>query len=361
MHLLTHSRMTAMKTCARKHYLAYELGIRRDTDSQPLRMGSAVHVGVDVFYASGLQAAVDAIRQNYATLPGYIRDEKDVTDWLVECETCVRLVCGYAWRWSESQTPVISSEQHFLIPLDGLPDGWALAGKIDREHDEQTIGELKTTSDSIDGIECDYWDRLRIDQQISQYVIAARESRPETNQVLYDVIRKPAISPKNPLHGLNAEQKAMLADGWYYNEQFTQEEICAAVGAKKESARMYGARLNADISERPDFYYQRRTVPRLEADLDEFRREACQLAAMIDWCREHDAWPRNTNACVHPYKCEYRSICFNNIDPLGELPAGYIRAENVHPELSVEALRDAAARLKQETSNGHSTSTACAC
>ena len=32
--LLTHSRMVSAKTCLRKHYYAYELGLRRDTDGQ---------------------------------------------------------------------------------------------------------------------------------------------------------------------------------------------------------------------------------------------------------------------------------------------------------------------------------------
>ena len=44
---LTNSRKNSAQTCLRKHYYAYELGIRKYVEDQPLRFGSAVHVGLD--------------------------------------------------------------------------------------------------------------------------------------------------------------------------------------------------------------------------------------------------------------------------------------------------------------------------
>ena len=49
LNVLTHSRMSTFKTCARKHQLAYELGIRPSRGARPLRMGAAVHVGRELF------------------------------------------------------------------------------------------------------------------------------------------------------------------------------------------------------------------------------------------------------------------------------------------------------------------------
>src|SRR5688572_7225321 len=61
--LITHSRMEAFKTCRKKHWFAYELGIRPSDDARALRMGSAGHAGAEALGRGlGLAAACESVR-----------------------------------------------------------------------------------------------------------------------------------------------------------------------------------------------------------------------------------------------------------------------------------------------------------
>ncbi len=157
--LLTHSRMACAKACLRRHYYAYELGLRRDIDSQPLRMGSAVHLGLDLL-AQGktFDDAATAIRTNYSEIAGWCTTIDFLEEWLVECETCVRLVRGYVWRWGDDGAAIVATEQFFDIPLVNPKTGsastiWRLAGKIDKSQVvvmlEPDIAEVFTTPESV--------------------------------------------------------------------------------------------------------------------------------------------------------------------------------------------------------------------
>src|SRR5690349_11154778 len=94
--LLTHSRMAAFKECRRKHYYEYELGLRRIDDARALRMGSAFHEGIAVLgRGDGVAEACNTVRNCYARCP----ETFDLYEWEMECETILRLVCAYDWRW----------------------------------------------------------------------------------------------------------------------------------------------------------------------------------------------------------------------------------------------------------------------
>lgn len=319
--------MSCAKTCLRKHYFEYELGLRKIDTGSPLRMGSAFHLALETADAESISAAIAAVRDNYAEVPGWVEDYEG---WDIERETVERLFMGHAWRWAEDEFEVVATEQSFDLPLVN-PDTnrpsstWRLAGKIDRivrlPNGRLAVQEYKTTSESLDTAS-DYWRRLRLDQQISMYVLAARRLGHDVDTVVYDVTRKPSIRPKKPV-------KADLAS-WprYFDEEMSGD------APSRETAKMFGARLSADIAERPDHYFARREIPRLEADLDEFGHELWQQAKQLREAQLHGRWFRNTQSCSKPYRCSYFDICASGIDPTESAPVGFHFIDDVHPELS---------------------------
>lgn len=309
MELLTNSRMSCMKTCLRKAYYRYELGIGRDRDSQPLRMGQAVHVGLDVRGQGGsVDEAILKATTGYLLIPEWAEPE----EWEVERQIVARLISGYYWRYENDEFQIVATEQAFELPLlnpetNSPTPNFRIAGVIDKivelPDGRLAVLESKTTSDSLDS-DSDYWPRLRLDQQISLYMLAARALGYDVQTVLYDVIRKPGIRPK-------------------------------LVKGVRETSEEFGDRLTEDIGTRPQFYFARREIARLEADLDEFRWELWQQQKLLRECQLRGHWFRNSSACTSPYPCEFQKICFTGIhlNQGDRPPEGFVKLVDVHPEL----------------------------
>jgi hypothetical protein len=87
---------------------------------------------------------------------------------------------------------------------------------------------------------------------------------------------------------------------------------------------------------RPEFYFGRREVPRLEADIAEAQAEWWQQGKLLRDCQRSGRWFRNTNACLQPFRCPYSEVCFTGADPARSLPNGFYIAEDIHPELTQE-------------------------
>lgn len=325
---LTHSRMACYLACPRKHWYRYELGLRPTREATPLRFGSAYHLGLDVLKATGdLSAACQRVRDNYADVPEWAAsDPAAFDDWLVECETVVRLVCGWHWRWSESPFEYVATEQVFEYHLN---NHHKIAGKIDgviRLPDSRlAIIEHKTASGDL-APDSDYWRKLRIDSQISIYMLAARKLGYDVQTVIYDVVRKPGIRPRKLT---KAEQTAFAALGDWFCERFAPAVV------ERETPTMYGARLSSEIGADPDRYYARREIPRLESDLEQQIDDIRFIASNINASRRQNSWYRNTASCapVGMSRCEYFPICSDNIDVSHGIPVGYSRVDNIHPEL----------------------------
>jgi hypothetical protein len=334
--IITNSRMACARTCLRKHYFSYELGIRRVVDGQPLRMGAAIHEGLDAL-AKGqdIAAAVATACRDYDTVPaGY-----DGHDWAIERETVIRMLFAYSKLTQPLE--IVATEKSFELPITNPDTGSTLrifrvAGKIDKivklPDGRLAIMEHKTTSDNI-APESDYWSRLRIDQQISLYLIAARSMGYDCQTVLYDVLRKPALRAG----------KATLPE----SRKYTKEgKLYATQRAVDETPEAFGDRMSADFQARPEYYFARCEIARTEQDLLEYQDELCQQAYTLRdrqlTAKDRErrgldpagAFFRNPAACLFPFKCEYTPFCFGGNDARQNLPEGFRRVENVHPELT---------------------------
>ena len=302
--LLTNSRLSALRKCARQHYYRYELGLSRVRSSDALRLGSAFHVGLESRNSGAEEAAaLDKADEGYLTVPEWA----DVKEWEVERQTLRQLLAGHFWRYGDDRLEFVAVEQSFYLPLKNpgtrhASRNFVLAGKMDgivRLADGRlAVLEYKTASEDI-GPEGEYWMRLRCDPQISMYVLAARELGFDVSTVLYDVTRKPTIRLR-----------------------------------QNETPEQYGSRLLADIGERPDYYFARREVPRLEDDLAEFRLELWQQAGQLRDAQKANRWFKNVSRMTCGY-CPFSNLCLNAVRVNPDVPpAGYEILSDVHPELT---------------------------
>ena len=358
--LLTHSRLACFKTCNWKHYLAYELGLRKTVSSEALRMGSAFHKCAElVALGRELEAAISEALAAYEEVPNSVPPEQ----WSLEREKVYRLMHAYYHVYKDDGLEVVAAELPFDLPLhvpgtsEPFPDAdgsdekagrFRIAGKIDRIvrrplfPDQMYVLETKTTSRDISPT-ASYWQRLTIDSQITRYMYAARRMGYPVVGVIYDVIRKPEIYPAQVAAKDEQGRKIVLdQDG---KRVFKKDGEPRQTGSEKdgytvqtalETIEEYGDRLSQDICDRPSFYFQRKEIARLDSDLDQFERELWDDARTLDFHQQANIWTKNTGACMSPYRCEYAVLCFQGWTPEQPTPDGFQYVTDVHPELSEE-------------------------
>ena len=339
-HALTHSSMATFATCRRKYYLQYVERLRPTITATALRFGGAYHLGLEVLANTGsADQAIAAVRRNYAEFPGWVEDEATEKSWWVECETVVALVDGWAWRWRDDEVTVVEAERSYQLPIVNPDTGASArshrhAGKRDQlvtlPDGRSALREFKTTSDNISPTS-NYWKHLAIDPQISGYFDSYAAEGIEIDTVLYDVVRKPTIRPRTLQ---KKEREKFIEDGKWFGAEF-QEFTRADVDL--ETPAMFAARLSAYLRERPDFYFARREITRLEADQREFRHDLWQTHQAIQQSERVNAWPRTgarIKACNGVYgACPFLDLCSNGWEPSQGVPDGFQRINNAHPEL----------------------------
>jgi hypothetical protein len=312
MQTLTHSRLSCFRSCPRKHAIRYELGIRPEETGFALRVGSAFHAALEAAdHGLDIDGAMEAA----------VSDPFDL-------ELVAAMYDGHARRYEGAGLEIVATEQTFDLPLVNPETGhpstvWTFGGKMDRivrlPDGRLALMEYKTTSrDFAPG--ADYWLMLHLDQQLSLYVIAARRLGFDVSTILYDVTRRPML---RPLKATPPDKRKYTKDGTLYAAQRETDETPAE----------YAARVATDIAERPDYYFTRVEIARLDQDLDDTASELWQQQQAIREMQRTGFWYRNPGACFsNNGGCEYLPICLSR-DLSGTTPAGFVRSENVHPEL----------------------------
>ena len=342
---LTHSAMACARRCLRQYHYRYEIGLRRLRDAVALRMGAAVHLGL-ALQSSGTPHgdAITEATRTYQRVPHWAEPH----EWQIERETVANLLAGYFWRYLNDSLAYVEVEKSWRMPLVNPRTGRAsrtyrLAGKRDgivRTPDGRVfVLERKTTGEDI-GPDSDYWLRLRCDPQISLYVLSARHDGPDVAGVIYDVVRKPTIRPRQ-VPVLDDDGLKVVTDDRtgerVLNKNGKPRQSAGAgmtLATRPETPGEYGERLLSDIGDRPDFYFQRREVPRLEDDLEEFRLECWQQAKLLSDCRRWGRWFRTVGPHTCSF-CEYANLCLQSITVSPESPPdGYEIVTDVNPELT---------------------------
>ena len=252
------------------------------------------------------------------------------------------LMEGYDARWGDAGWVTLAVEQEFHLPIVNPNTGrrskqFTQAGKKDGvvshpNAPENVYGlEHKTTSEDISDPNAPYYRRLAIDSQVSAYALANLQEGVKLAGTLYDIIRKPGIRAKKLAKATIA---SFVADGVYCGKRFHRDlQVLFASGRELETPEMYAARLALDCKENPDWYFQRRIVPRLDSDILEYANELWDVAQEIGAAKKSGRWFRNSGACMlYNTPCQFLGICSGHSSP--DDPK-WRKREKPHSELNI--------------------------
>ena len=361
MEIITNSRMQSA-SCPRREHLSYGIGIRKEKDALPLRIGDAFHLGLDMYkqYQIDNEQKVpptewcnEIILAVYAEFDKTMPTEDDYAyQHSIDRITVGTMLSAYFWRWSEidAHNEVIATESVFQMPILN-PDTNHPMQKIVASGKQDGIIKLadgrlallehKTSGEDLSP-EKDFWKALRIDGQISLYWLAANHNGYNIDTVLYDVIKKPTIKPllipkldkekKKQVVDINTGERILNKDGSV--KQSVNNKETQAMITRPETPEEFGQRYLEQIYEDPDRFLIRKEIPRLRCDLDEYKYDMYQTAQQLRFNNNKKCWPRKDSLCRGRYVCQYLDLCCNGFDiNSNEVPQGYVTVDDVHPEL----------------------------
>lgn len=350
---LSYSAIAAFKACPTRFYHKYILGLVPIEETESQRVGTYWHKILEI---GDQDAVIEHLNEAYATVPM----NKTKEEWETERIVLLYSFVGYNWYYQNMNTKSIAEELKFELPLRSPTSGRALPhvvvrGKIDnifQWNDEATDGgyvmrERKSTSKSIDP-DSTYWNHLNLDTQTRLYPWAAAQLDPKYRdiKILYDVWHKPTIRPKKLTQ---ADSKKFVGeiegDGKYYGEEFhissnpeselpgdkgflfvNGVEAEVEPGAKegtfaiRETPEMFGARLLKDITERPEFYFCQKEIPRTADDLKQFEQEMFNIYQTMRIMNKNDRWWCCESQCEATFRCPYTEICYHNLQVNPDCP-----------------------------------------
>ena len=386
---LSASSIACFKSCPFQYFLKYIKHIRKDVESEPLRYGTNWHKVMEVIgltpgatctcantddlpkstpisdclicAGSGTRpddimlAVSRVIDDAYSRMPVSM----DPVKWAVERAKLLYSAAGYNWYYADKPLVPILTEYKFDSPIPNktgrMIPNTNIIGIIDKiapVDGVRSVVDYKSTTSSIDS-GSKYWGSLNLDTQTNLYLYIVRllqqrgllpDLGGEVTGLYYDVYHKPGISPKKLTM---ADSKKFVEDGMYFGQKFNAKAQCGTPDfvtvdgitaevepgkkdgtfAIRETPEMYGARLLADIAERPEYYFVRHPIPKTDADLEKFHKELLSVLISMRSMYNMDSWYHCEKQCEATYHCDYIDICYNGIDPDSELPDGLIRKE----------------------------------
>lgn len=219
------------------------------------------------------------------------------------------LLIGYNARWKTQPYQVVSIEETITSDLFNPQTGktsrtYCLAGKRDNllrnELNELVLMDHKTTSAAIENPSEPYWSQLQIEAQPTVYMLLEHLNGRRVDYAIWDVVRKPGIAPRQIPKD---QQEAIKRHGDYFGFK------CESVNA--ETLEMYTARLAHDCSiVRPQWYFQRRQVTRIDKEIIEKAEETWDLGKAMSEERLRGKHRRNSDACMNWNRpCQFLGIC----------------------------------------------------
>ncbi len=355
------SNITDFKRCPMLFFLRHVLKLRPVEDSEAARQGTNWHRCLEILTEpdGGKDAMVEHLNEAYVTRPPSI----DPVKWETERTILLYSAIGWDWYWQNDEIETLAREVKFKRQINSV---YSRRGKIDqliRRNKQLLVGEHKSTSKPIDSGSI-YWDHLKLDSQVTIYLIEARQAQlagkfveygilstdPLISGVLYDVWHRPVIKPKKLSQ---ADSKKFLETCEYYGERFeiadhlepvqingVEAEITLGAEPKptkknpkpvrpfaiRETPEMFGARLLADIRENPEKHFARREIARTDKELRQLDEEYSKIARLIDITVKRELWFRNEHQCDATFRCPFHLICFYDQDVTnGRIPDGFLR------------------------------------
>lgn len=299
MRVLTHSRLASYRACPLKHFYAYVTGKRAVKTALALLIGTIVHKCLEAYWRARMEGmeASERAAHAIAQIPTDF-DEFEVA------KMRGMLAC-YMALWDGIQCQVLAVEVQFRMPLVNPANGtvaqtWEMGGKIDaiiRLADGRVaVLEHKTTSDEAKP-GGSYRQRLKIDGQITQYMLGARALGYDPTHVVYDVLKKPK---KKPLKATPVNKRVYKKDG---NLRKGQREF-------DETPLQYAERISREMSKNPEAYLVRVDVPRLDSDMKAYEFDVWSWADAMSRSERTSVAPKNPDSCwKYNSPCEFWDVC----------------------------------------------------
>lgn len=340
---LSVSSAASYRRCQREYQLS------RDwtplSRSSALGYGLMMHAGLEVWFRT-----VDD-EQALVAIESFARAGK-VDDY--DLAGCGVLMIGYHERWLSEPLEVLFVEKDFTSAMINPETGaasrtWELYGRLDAVVKDAFgrvfIVEHKTTSSDLDNPS--YWQKLRLDAQISTYYQGVRALGVEPAGVIYDVIRKPSSKPykATPIekraytkmrdkacpecrkkkaspgpHRItisepgndDAERLVECENGRVVTDPGGR--LYANMRDRDETVDEYRDRVAKDVTENPDGYFRRAIIERTDTDEREAAADTWQLAQAMRESVRLGRFPRNPDACVRfGDTCAFFPVCTREV------------------------------------------------
>lgn len=273
MKTISHSGLRLLRACKRLYKHAY-IDLRRSRSvATPLALGKCWDDALQIWHHE--PTAEMKLLKSAPVL-------SQIVDPIQRAKLEAMLV-GYTAKWSDAPVNVLATQVQFIVPIlnpetgephpeyqyMGILDGVAQLG------DRLFVLESKTTSEDITP-GSPYWQHVgSLDTQVSMYMLGAKQAGHEVEGVIYDVARKPELRPK-----------------------------------KDETPTEYLHRCAFDIQARPDWYFQRQEIVRLESEATAYAQDLWDYACDLAIAERTGRWPRNPDNCrKYGRPCDYLPVC----------------------------------------------------
>jgi len=235
------------------------------------------------------------------------------------------LLRGYDARWADAPyvpvvvEKVLEGELHNLSNEKRISTSrtFRIAGKLDvicEYHGKRFVFDAKTTSEDIADPDSPYWRQLIVEAQPTHYLLLCWLNGIKADGAVWDCVKKPNIRPRQLKP---AELKSVVSDNPWFNEKVSEVDrnnLIAESATDRtpiESLAMYESRLAWDCTEvRPQYYFQRRQLPRLDQEIHQYSRELWDMAQDVLACRNTGRNYKSPEACMAWGRpCTFLGVC----------------------------------------------------
>lgn len=334
--IITKSRLAVFNACQRLHDLQYNRGYRSLAPRQEANFGSAFHAGLDAWWEAykrdeGLLALGSAI----SAITEYVAKEAPLLDPSLVAIAEV-LMSAYDARWSATMADweVLGVEEEFIATIPGRKR-LRVAGKLDktvrhRETQRKFFVEHKTTgADLAEG--STYWQRLRMDPQVSIYFRGGSAIGHDFEGCIYDVIDRPK---QRMLKATPMELRKYTKP----TKKEPESRLYANQRENDETLDEFKQRLAGLIITAPELYFARAEVVRLESELLASDQDVEETALQIRAGAQTGIAPRNPGGCFQYNRpCDFLGPC-SGVESLDD-ETKFRRVIVQHEELSLQTQR----------------------
>lgn len=289
---LSASSLSAWLRCNR--YYALTRTHEPAEEPEALVFGTQLHEVLERYLPTrSVARALDYIDAAHATAP-YRRAELRA------------LLAGYHAQWGEDALTTLAVEVPF--PATACLGPYAVVGRIDAVVRDPLgrvwLMEHKTASGDIRPGSA-YWQRLRLDVQVTLYMAAARSLGLKPVGVIYDVVSKAALGP---LRATPEEDRRYLKRATPDGRQ--PGDLVKGQRLTDETPAEYEERLVEKLAGSLGFYFQRQEVVRLERELAQGVEELIEVGRQIETAQARGVAVRNPGSCfLYGKECPFFGVC----------------------------------------------------